>query len=72
MAEAKQGPMTAAAAVYLAGVGLSFGIRLGQMPLPDLDGDPISVGAFLVMAFFHLVLSVATSWLGAGLALGNP
>lgn len=67
----KQTPMSIGTAIYLAGVAFSFGIRLGQLPLPDLDGDPVSLWAFLAMAFLHLLLSIATSWLGAGVVLGG-
>ena len=70
MVEETRAPMTAGTAVYLAGVAFSFGIRLGQLPLPD--GEAVSIGTFCVMAFLDLVISLSTSWLGAGLALGAP
>lgn len=62
--------LTTSQAIYLAGVAFSLGIRLGQIPMFGPDAVSGVEGIFLFFA--NVLMSFATSWLGAGLALGNP
>ena len=62
--------LTMAEAMYLAGVLFSFGIRIGRLPLPPANApDEVYFHLFLWM-LAELAISL-TSWVGAGLALGN-
>ena len=65
----EEGKLTIVQAVYLAGVAFSLGIRLGQIPM--FDPDAVSPIEGVCLFFASVVMSFATSWLGAGVALGN-